>query len=337
MPLFRLGASVMLGLLLTAAVSAPADDDVRLFYGPPPADEQNEAIVSALLDRLNDPDEAVKSEAVAALAYRKTPAAVLVVRHLAPTGSLEFAWTCLEALAYLGVPPTEVFPLSPSFTQVQTMRYARACLVAGYELTAQGKTSEAARVFEGLTDLRTPRIVARPALEELAKLGSAELVTLCLSYLDDIALHETAERALVEAAGTDVEDKLVRAYRVVPPAKRAGILRVLAKRETETAGSLAQEARDDKSALVRVAAFAVLGTPPPLEDLVEAAVSGPPWERSEALAGCLEALRAEFGDEAEAVGMLFEALDRLPSPAHLKERVRKEIEALLASGGAPAK
>ncbi|HEO70380.1 MAG TPA: hypothetical protein ENN80_03895, partial [Candidatus Hydrogenedentes bacterium] len=293
------------------------------------------AATEALVDAMAASGGARQHRLIEALGRRGDAAAIPALKALARSGDVadDVRWACLDALARLGVPPPNVLARQVTFDHTERHRYAQAGITAADALAAVGRAAEAEAVYATLADLHTPRPLVCAAIEGLGKLGSPKLLSVALGFLDDPHVRETAIKTLAAAPNPQIEEKLVRAYRVVNAPKQTGILRVLALREAPGLSDVLAEAREADSAEVRLVAAELSGHVPAAEDMLAAARGGSVWIRTRAIEayierastmldeGCAEDARGML--EAAAVGdfpveqrkRAIEALGRVASPA----------------------
>ncbi|MBN2311523.1 MAG: hypothetical protein JXR94_21275 [Candidatus Hydrogenedentes bacterium] len=313
-----------------AAVAALLDDpelqdDARMALERIPGDASAEALAKAIT--LAPPE--FRTRLFASLAHRNVQAAVPALIAEARGNDAGVAWAALDALSRLGVPPSQVFPRSPSFTPEQAQAYAFGFLRAAHARADGGDVQGAERLYASVASFPASRYQACAALEGLARTRSQKLIDHALGFLVEPGIRQVAVETLSTADIPQINGHLAKAYPLTAPGKRALILRILAAREAPELEQLLGEAQADASAEVRMTALLLQNQEVPAEVLEGVIARGMPWAREEA-AGLLLALagqRRAAGD-ADGARVLFESLARSRAPVAERAQALGAIEAI---------
>ena len=266
----------------------------------------------SLIDALATSAGAVRIEIIGVLGAREVRDAAEPLAALArEQEDRSVLWACIDALARLGVPPAEALPPHLEPTAEDRVRYADAALRTAHALVEQGKRNQAERIFASFAEMSARRSQIRAALRGLGEIGSPKLVRLALGQLNSPGVRACAIGVLAEMEGREVEQHLRKAYSVAEPSMRAAILEVLARRQSEALSALLDAARNDDAPELRVVAARLSDMPPSEGDLLELAVRGAPWARSDALRSYLDLAHAwAIAGDAEGAALQFrEILD----------------------------
>ena len=255
-------------------------DEVRMSLERIPG----EASTRALLAALDHAPTHLRIGLLNSLGRKKNPGTVDQLKEFAQQSERDVAWACLETLAALAVPPTQVFPAPTcaEFARENPARYAQITLDAATALAASGDTTAAESLYLQVPSLTPLPHLRGAALHGLTRIQSREGLILGLRWLGDPDLRLYAARALIEADRADTEDHLTAAFVRTQGYRRAELLRILSARGYPDLPALIETALSDRSAEVRIAAAELAGKVPSLDDFREALALSSPWGKEHA-------------------------------------------------------
>jgi hypothetical protein len=261
----------------------------------------------ALLNALPNVSPATRLRVIASLGTRQDRRIAPALVELAQAGDEAVAWACLEALAHMGIPPTEVAGAVSRQTPEQKRRYVTSLLTAAQACADRGELDMAERLYTSVSTFYVTRDQACGALVGLRSIGSARLIEHALGYLAEPGIYPTAIQVLKEADQDDLNDKLSSAYKVTNPYSKSVILRILAARSAPQLTELLPQAKKDGAPEVRVAAAEVAGDVPNADDLLAVGLNAVPWLREPALHAYIAAAEARIGgDQTEEARIMLE-------------------------------
>ena len=236
------------------------------------------------------------------------------------------AFTALDALARMGVPPVDVVKRPGDASPEELTRYANDGLRAAQELLDHGQAKKAANLFRFYCDSSGLWYQIRAGMLGLLASGSLDAPRTALGYLNTPRLRESAQRILIDSKIAGTEEMLDKAYEVGDTPMKASLLEVFAARGGEAGRKKIEEALAGGTADVRVAAARLLGQRPNETDLLELATSGAPWARQAAVSGFLDEANAKLlaGDDEGAAAQFRAILQQRLGP----EAERAAIEGL---------
>gem|GEM_PF-3344880 len=287
------------------------------------------AATEALLKAMPNLEGSIRRRVILALGQRGDVIAVAPLRELARGAltDLDTAWACIEALARLGISPTEIRPRSAEFSSAESLRYAVAGMEAANVLLRQGHRAEAERILLAFTESYTPPHLVSATLQGLKAADSNRLLQIALGRLNDPQTRQVIIDTLVTAQTPGIDKDLESALPMLDAPARATALDILAQRKAEGIDFLLKKAMEDKDAEVRVAAFRLAEIAASDADLDAVIRDGSSWARASAVEIALARVDAWLvSGESNRARALCETIAGAPVAIDARSRALNTLE-----------